>query len=65
MQLTVNAGAQFEILVDGVTRSWRDAAKTAFEAAQYLKERNPHSTVAVRDTRTGTVTPVMVVAHQQ
>ena len=48
-----STGAQFEILVDGKSRSWRDVQETAFEAARYLKEKNPHSDVAVRDARNG------------
>jgi hypothetical protein len=49
---------QFEILVDGKTRSWRDVRETAFEAAGYLKDKNPHSDVAVRDARNGTTVSV-------
>jgi hypothetical protein len=51
----MNTGAQFEILVGGKTRSWRDVLETALEGARYLKELNPRSEVAVRDGRNGTI----------
>jgi hypothetical protein len=51
---------QFEILVDGKTRSWRDVRETAFEAAGYLKDKNPHSDVAIRDARNGTTVSVVM-----
>jgi predicted Rdx family selenoprotein len=53
-----STGAQFEILVDGRSRSWRDVQETAFEAARYLKEKNPHSDVTVRDARNGATVSV-------
>jgi hypothetical protein len=54
-----NGGAQFEILVDGKTRSYRDRREVAIEAAQFLKSRSPHVDVAVRDVRTNISTPVI------
>ena len=48
------AGAQFDILIDGRTRSWRDVLEVALDGARYLKELNPGSEVAVRDTRNET-----------
>ena len=40
-------GAQFEILVDGKPRSYRDTKSGAMDAATFLKARQPHSEVAV------------------
>ena len=36
-------GAQFEILVDGKPRSYRDTKSGAMDAATFLKGRQPHS----------------------
>jgi hypothetical protein len=54
----VNPGANFEIIVDGVPRSYRDDPLIAIEAAKYLKSKNPMVEVAVRNIRTGETTPV-------
>ena len=54
--MTTTSGAQFEILVDGKPRSYRDTKRVAIEAAEYLKKRYPHSEVAVKDLRSGEVT---------
>jgi len=54
----VNPGANFEIVVDAKPGSYRDDQKIAVEAAQYLKLKNPNVEVAVRDIRTGEVTPI-------
>ena len=51
-------GAQFEILVDGKPRSYRDIKAVAIASAEFLKSRNPNSNIAVKDLRTGEVTPV-------
>ena len=40
-------GAQFEILVDGKPRSYRDTKSGAMDAAMFLKGRQPYSEVAV------------------
>ena len=40
-----STGAQFEILIDGKPRSWRDVQETAFEAARYLKDKTPTATL--------------------
>ena len=40
-------GAQFEILVDGKPRSYRDTKSGAMDSATFLKGRQPHSEVAV------------------
>src|SRR4051812_31108892 len=57
--MTVNPGASFAILVDGVVRSYRDDRAIALEAAGFLKSCHPHSQVAMRDDRDGGVVPVM------
>ena len=57
--VTSKSGAQFEILVDGKPRSYRDMKAVAMEAAEYLKNRHPHSEVAVKDLRNGEVTVVV------
>jgi hypothetical protein len=44
-------GANFQIVVDGKTRSHRDTRETALEAGIFLKERHPASEVVVRDVR--------------
>jgi hypothetical protein len=54
----VNPGANFEIIVDGKPRSYRDDLDIAVEAAKYLKSKNPTVQVAVRDIRNNVVTPV-------
>jgi len=46
----------FEILLDGVTWSFRDTMLTAMEAARVLKAQNPNSEVVVTDLRTGEMT---------
>jgi hypothetical protein len=51
--------AQFEITVDGKTRSFRDTKIAAIAGAEFLKTRNPNSEVAVKDLRTGETTPVL------
>jgi len=53
--MTPNGGAQFAIVVDGKTLSWRDSPAIALGAAQYVKERQPYSEVTVRDLRDGSV----------
>jgi hypothetical protein len=44
-----DTGAHFQIIVDGKTRSYRDAEQTALEAGIFLKERHPQSEVVIRD----------------
>ena len=48
-------GAQFEIIVDGKPRSYRDTKAIAIEGAEYLKQRHPHSEVTVKHTKSGEV----------
>ena len=51
-------GAQFEIRIDGTPRTYRDRKDYAIEAARFLKSRQPHSIVEVKDLQSGDVTAV-------
>jgi hypothetical protein len=51
-------GANFQIIVDGKTRSYRDMQETALEAGIFLKERQPQSEVMVRDMRNNAQTVI-------
>lgn len=51
-------GAQFEILVDGTPRSYRDTKLTAMGTAHFLKMRAPYTEVVVKDLQTGELTVV-------
>jgi hypothetical protein len=51
-------GAQFEIRIDEAPRTYRDRKDFAMDAASFLKSRNPHSVVEVRDLPSGEVTAV-------
>ena len=46
-------GAQFEISIDGVPRTYWDRKDFALESAQFLKSRNPNSVVKLKDLQTG------------
>jgi hypothetical protein len=46
-------GAQFEILIGGVPRSYRDIRELALKGAELLKAKNPHAEVAVHNLGTG------------
>ena len=46
-------GAQFEISVDGVARTYRDRKDLALLAAQILKSKNPNSVVKLKDLKSG------------
>jgi hypothetical protein len=56
------AGAQFEIRVDGKAHAYRDTRMVAMGAAYILKTLNRHSEVAVKDLRSGELT---VVAYRR
>jgi hypothetical protein len=58
MKLT---GARWEITVDGTPRSYRDVKALAVEGAEYLKSRNPHAEVTVRDYE-GVEPPIVIKA---
>ena len=49
----INPGAQFEISIDGVPRTYRDRKDLALLAAQILKSKNPNSVVKLKDLQTG------------
>ena len=44
----------FEIIVNGVVRTFRDRREAAYAAARYLKRRHPKDFVEVLDPATGT-----------
>ena len=46
-------GAQFEISIDDVPRTYRDRKDLALQSAQFLKSRNPNSVVKLKDLQTG------------
>ena len=46
-------GAQFEISIDGVPRTYRDQKDLALLAAQILKSRNLNSVIRLKDLKTG------------
>ena len=58
----IQSGAQFEIRVDGKPRSHRDTKIAATDAATFLKSRQPHSEVAVKDLQCGALTTAVVRA---
>ena len=51
-------GARYEIAIDGTTRTYRDRKELAIEAAKFLKTKNVHSDVTVRDLETDKITTV-------
>ena len=53
MKLANPPGAQFEILVDGSQVFYRDIKAVAIASAEFLKSRNSHSEVAVKDLQSG------------
>ena len=59
MTTTTTPGAQFEITIDGKTRSFRDTKVAVIAGAEFLKSRNPNSDVAVKNLKTGEITPVL------
>ena len=46
-------GAQFEISIDGVPRTYRDRKDLALLAAQSLKSKNSSSVIKLKDLKTG------------
>jgi predicted Rdx family selenoprotein len=51
--MKANQGAQFEISIDGVARTYRDKKDIALQSAQLLKSRNPNRLVKKKDLWTG------------
>jgi hypothetical protein len=63
--LETMTGAQFEISIDGVPRTYRDQKDLALLAAQILKSRNPNSVVRLKDLKTGKeIVVAFKAAHQ-
>ena len=54
-------GAQFEISIDSIPRTYRDRKDFALQSAQFLKSRNPNSVVKLKDLKSG---EEIVVAFQ-
>ena len=46
-------GAQFEVSIDGVPRTYRDRKDLALQSAQISKSRNPNSVVRLKDVESG------------
>ena len=53
-----NGGAQFEIIVDGKPRSYRDVKAVAIEAALFLKECRPTQEVSAGTYETAQPPPL-------
>ena len=58
-------GAQFEISIDGVPRTYRDRKDHALQSAQFLKSRNPNSVVTLKDLQIGQEIIIAFKAVQQ
>jgi len=56
--MTSNAGTRFEIAIDGTPRTYRCVRELAIEAATFLKTKNVHAEVTVRDMQTDKTTTV-------
>ena len=61
----INPGAQFEISIDGVPRTYRDRKDLALLAAQILKSKNPNSVVRLKDLQTGEEIVIAFKSGQQ
>jgi hypothetical protein len=59
-----NHGAQYEISIDDVPRSYRDRQDIALQTERLVKSRNPNSVVKMRDLRTGEETVVAFKSGQ-
>jgi hypothetical protein len=46
-------GAQFEVSIDGVPRTYRDQKDLALQSAQVLKSRNPNGVIRLKDLESG------------
>jgi len=57
--------AQFELSIDGVSRTYRDQKELALLAAQILKFKNPQSAVRLKDLKRGEVIVIAFKAAQQ
>ena len=56
--MKTNCGAQYEISIDGIPRTYRDREDIALQTARFLKSRNPNSVVKLKDLQTGEETVV-------
>jgi hypothetical protein len=56
--MSKHPGARYEIAIDGTPRTYRDRRELAIEAASFLKTKNVHTEVTVRDLETGEKTVV-------
>jgi hypothetical protein len=53
-----NCGAQYEISIGDIPRTYRDRQDIAFQTVRFLKSRNPNSVVKLKDLQTGEETVV-------
>jgi hypothetical protein len=60
----VNHGAQYQISIDSVPRTYRDRQDIALQTARFLKSRHPNSTVTLKDLQTGEETIVAFKAGE-
>jgi hypothetical protein len=51
--LETMTGAQFEISIDGVPRTYRDRKDLAYWPRRFLKSKNPNSVVRLKDLQAG------------
>jgi hypothetical protein len=58
-------GAQFEVSIDGVPRTYRDQKDIALLVAQILKSRNPNSVIRLKDLESGAEIAIAFKAAQQ
>jgi hypothetical protein len=64
-QMNANqGGAQYEISIDGVPRTYRDRQDIALQTARLLQSRNPNSVVKMKDLQTGEETVVTFKSEQ-
>jgi hypothetical protein len=56
-------GSRWEITVDGKPRSYDHSKQLAIEGAHYLKLKNPHADVSVRDLE-GVEETIVIPAQQ-
>ncbi len=62
--MKTNSGAQYEISIDGIPRTYLDREDIALQAARFLKSRNPQSVVKLKDLQTGQETVVAFKSGQ-
>jgi len=49
----------FDILVNGIERTFRDMEEFAYAAGRFLKRHNPHDRIEIRVRATGQVTEIL------